>query len=348
MSQYKVSGNKESGFTLSIDGRVQGVWKQMRDLHNCIMRYHNPDQLPRKEVLRLVRVAVKTDGLFHYGGGAKNSNKTQETQETQKDAILELVNKQQEQINELINSVKELTSLKEKVNYQAVEIEVLQDDFNVQQQLIKELVEDKEELELEIKNLKKKESVQEIEKVEIVLENEENKEIEIIDNEPIKLSDLIKEEEKGFDPCIENIFSGETLKKEEDVQKKTCLLRVSDFKKMNNFDFDSLQQVTLIDYNKECSRQKMKVGLTENNKLVNQLGQELGYYQDWEDDDIPDKHKSRDEVVVEPDSGGIELREYILTDERLSTIPVGIYREYEYNEYFDLLQYSREVLYEVL
>lgn len=344
MSQYKVSGNKESGFTLSIDGRVQGVWKQMRDLHNCIMRYHNPEQLPRKEILRLVRVAVKSDGLFHYGGGAKNSNKTQETQETQKNAILEIVNKQQEQIKELINTVKELTSLREKVNYQAVEIEVLQDDFNEQQQLIKELVQNKEELELEIKNLKKKKSVQEIEKVEIVSENKEILEIETIDEEPIKLSELIKEEQKGFDPCIENIFSGETLKKEEDLKKQnTC--KLSDFKKISNdFDFDSLSKIKI---KNTLYLQDMVLGMDhDTDKLVTELGQEVGYFRIWvdEDDLVDEKFKNSDDEVQDPDTND-PIDEFVIEDEQIATIPIGTYREWGTIEGLSHLQPTYEIEY---
>lgn len=83
---------------------------------------------------------------------------------------------------------------------------------------------------------------------------------------------------------------------------------------------------------------------SDNIDILNQLGQKIGTAKKWEDRDIPDKFKSKDGIVLDPDTNE-ELYEFNIVDQELSTIPTKTYREYIYSEDFDLLQPSYEVEY---
>ena len=118
-------------------------------------------------------------------------------------------------------------------------------------------------------------------------------------------------------------------------------------KNVDDLMFNEFEKVIITN---DLTKDSMELSIddkTNDNKinLLNDLRQTIGYVQYWEDDDVPDTHKSKDGVVTDPHGGGEELLEFIITDKELSTIPVGTYREFIYNSDIDNLQPSYQVIY---
>lgn len=92
---------------------------------------------------------------------------------------------------------------------------------------------------------------------------------------------------------------------------------------------------------KECQEFYMK---NQNNEFIlyNKNNQVLGEAKYWIDNNIPPSLKSKEGIVLDPDTNE-ELFEFIIFNTELSLLPKKIYREYTFIESHQDLQYSNEV-----